>query len=442
MGNIYGIETEGLRKIQFQNRKPKFGGLSLENNSKLFEQYFGDDEHGLGFTTEKGTGILSLCTSTEVLESKFIPGIEGVHATRLSVDGPATANAIVMARFAESQGRTFGIFAFGREFETNIEYRYNNCDKVRIADAGTHTNFLALCLDQDKQKLTLYTVSLTGNRIIINEEAGKNFLQFSGVLDFDVTSDINSGIDIFWVTSDLRHRNKIHFKQVFYSASTGWDKGTNVQLYQPFSQESTAPSDSYILKGIAASLNQDSHNYQHNIAVSTFGTKIFAVDLVPNPAKGASSKFMDVNQYDKPPGFDGIEMKVNEEFLVFKGNRVHPPMDSGVFIYRYGRNEDPYVFTSLDLSGETGGSIPPPPSDDEPVPPGHLANLPVEMFKHKGQDKHGEPTTRYVVAVGTNNPNLPIAYFAIENMWVFIPEGTTSEDLNNFKLIFDSQQPI
>jgi hypothetical protein len=170
------------------------------------------------------------------------------------------------------------------------------------------------------------------------------------------------------------------------------------------------------LNGIATHLNEDSHNAQHNIAVSTYGTLIYAVDLVKQPTKGAASKWVDINKYQKPVGYDGITMVLTDAWLIFKANRVQPPMDSGVFAYKYGKNEDPYVFTSLDLSGNTGGSIPPPPGDDEPVPPGSLANLPVTLFKHEGTSKQGNTVTKTVIAVGTNNPNSPIRYYALDNM--------------------------
>lgn len=234
----------------------------------------------------------------------------------------------------------------------------------------------------------------------------------------------------------------ISFKQVFYS-SAGWDISQAVETYKPFPEDGTTPKDSYILNGIAAHLNEDSHNSQHNIVISTYGTLIYAVDLVRQAGKSQTSKWVDINKYQKPVGFNGNFMKINDAWVIFKGNRVHPPQDTGVFVYKYGKSEEPHIFTSIDLSNRAGGSVyPPPEGGDDPVDPGMLSNLPVTIFKHTDVDATGATTTKTVVAVGTTDPNYPIKYWGLGPMMVFIPQGTTNADLDKVKINIDAMQPI
>lgn len=173
---------------------------------------------------------------------------------------------------------------------SNIETRYASCDKIRIADGGNNVNFLGLCLDYDTQLLRVWTITLTGKTISITEKDADNFLTFDNVIDFDVTSVKNSGTDIFFLSSKTSLRSSINLQQTFFT-SKGWDKSSPVESYQPYKLFGTDPTRSYILSGITAHLNDESTNSQHNIAVSTYGTKIFAVDLVKNPAKGSSSNW-------------------------------------------------------------------------------------------------------------------------------------------------------
>lgn len=147
----------------------------------------------------------------------------------------------------------------GTNYSTNTDVRFANCDKLRIADSGTNKNFLGCCLDNDTQLLTIWSITINKNNIQINQPAGSYLMQFEKVIDFDTTSVVNSGTDIFFITSAQDTRHMISFKQVFYSSS-GWDISQPVETYKPFPEDGTTPKDSYILNGIAAHLNDDSHN--------------------------------------------------------------------------------------------------------------------------------------------------------------------------------------
>lgn len=89
----------------------------------------------------------------------------------------------------------------GVNYSTNTDVRFANCDKLRIADAGTNKNFLGCCLDNDTQLLTIWSITINKNNIQINEPTGKYLMQFENVIDFDTTSVVNSGTDIFFITS-------------------------------------------------------------------------------------------------------------------------------------------------------------------------------------------------------------------------------------------------
>lgn len=301
---------------------------------------------------------------------------------------------------------------------------------------------MGLCLDTDTQKLRVWSITLNRQTITITEKNLDNFLSFENVIDFDVTSVKNSGTDIFFLSSQTSLRSSINLKQTFYSASSGWDTSSEVESYQPYKLFGTDPTRSFILSSITAHLNDESTNSQHNIAVTTYGTKIFAVDLVKDPAKGSKSKWVDINQYTKPAGFDGNEMRVTNDWIAFKANRLIHPMDTGIFVYKYGKKEDPYVFTSLDLSGDTMGGVPPVPTDDEPIPPGRLSNLPFTVFKHERIDEKGNHVTKTVIAHGSSDPRFPIVYRAIDNMRLYIGDGTSNNDLNDVQVTFDSYNPI
>lgn len=444
VGNLFGVKVEGAYAagVMISDRKTNFGGLGLEGNSKLFTQYFGDDTHGIGLTIDGGFGLFSLCNSTSIINSAILPGIQGFHADRLDVDGSDEAQAIVIAQYGETRGRGITVFAIGQKFVSNFETRYASCDKIRIADGGNNVNFLGLCLDKDTQLLRVWTITLTGQTISITEKDMDNFLSFDKVIDFDVTSVKNSGTDIFFISSETSLRSSINLQQTFYSSSKGWDKSSPLESYQPYKLFGTDPTRSYILSGITAHLNDESTNSQHNIAVTTYGTKIFGVDLIKDPAKGSKSKWIDINQYVKPAGFDGIEMRVTNDWIALKGNRLIHPMDTGIFVYKYGKKEDSFVFTSLDLSGDTMGGVPPVPTDDEPVPPGRLSNLPFTVFKHESVDVEGNQVTKTVIAHGSSDPRFPIVYRAIDNMKIFIPDKITNDDLSSVQVTFDSYNPI
>ena len=135
-------------------------------------------------------------------------------------------------------------------------------------------------------------------------------------------------------------------------------------------------------------------------------------------------------------------MRVTNDWIALKANRLIHPMDTGIFVFKYGKKEDPYVFTSLDLSGDTMGGVPPVPSGDEPVAPGRLSYLPFTVFKHERVDEKGNHITKTVIAHGSSDPRYPIVYRAIDNMQIYIGDGTKNADLDSINVTFDSYNPI
>lgn len=441
VGNLFGIKVEGnYPGVKVFDRKTNFGSLYMQNNDKLFTQYFGDDTHGISLTVSGGYGLFQLLSGNEILNTYTMAGIQSFHADRLNIDGVNQPQAVVIAQYGETRGKAIAVFAMGENFVSNIETRYATCDKIRIADGGNNVNFLGLCLSTDSQVLKIWTITLNGKSITIKEKKMDTFLEFTSVIDFDVTSILNSGTDIFFLTSAKENRMSISLMQIFYNSSSGWDKSQPVEVYQPFKKLGTDPDKSYILSAIAAHINDSSTNLQHNIVVSTYGTKLFAVDLVKDTAKGSKSKWVDINQYEKPAEFDGVDLKVTNDYIAFKADRAIEPKDTGIFIYKYGRKEEPYIFTTIDLSNTTQAGIRPPPEDVPP--PSQLSHLPFTLFKHKDTDIDGNLVIKTVIAYGGSEPKHPLIYRALGNMKLSIRENITNDQLAGIFVTFYSYRDV
>jgi hypothetical protein len=439
IGNIMGATISGGQEmgVRVTDRKTNFGGLFIKQNNYLYDQYYGDDTSGISVSLQNGVGWFQINNGTNIVSQYVLPGTQGFHADKLENDANGQPRFIVISNYGESRGKGVIFFAFGAgTFRTfSPVTKFATCDKVRIADGGNNSNFLALCLNKDTQVLTMWTVQLQNSVITVSQNLPANvFDPIYNVVDFDVTSIKDQGVELFYLSSDINKRNSIMLQKFIYGTS-GWSNG-NQDYYQPFKMLGTNPSNSYMLRGISAYINNNSSStLQHNLILSTYGTKLFAVDYIANPGKG-NKNWVDINQYTKPAGYDGYDMKLTDGFVVFKADKTTEPKDTGLFVYKYGKGQDPTIFTSLDLSGNTMGGVPPRPDPNAPASPSLLSNLPYAIFKHTGQDETGATVTKTVIAHGSVIKNTPIVYRAIGNMKAYLPENLKNTDVDNVVITF------
>lgn len=417
-GPISGVKMIGSSPgWLFLDRKRNHGGMSLDDNQFVFDQFRGSYQQGVGIVTSNALTTFVLISDHKWVSTKAIKGILTFDTQPIvQLGGP---RSLVFYIGQSSSGNYLSALSFGigkkGQIQSSSAVRLP-ADKVRLCPTGEGptNNLIGFALNTEKNEAYVLDVTQSTKDISI-----KHIQTIQGVWDIDCTVPKTDNVGLFYIGVEDTTINMANFQ---------W-QGNTKSWKNTFNHSAVPNSDTpYWLTSIASS----SSNGVSHIAVTTMGTVTFVVDI-----DYESKNQTLVNTLQNYQDFIAESTFLNDNWLVQRAVGVNTG-ETNILIYKT-RSKDNTLHTAIN----TNRWVPPGPapsdddlaqskSDHDPTLP---RGVPFTFFMQQDQQGNSFP----VVAVGTRSTAHPMVYYKIADMQLSVPQDYDADVLSNLKFVFEGQ---